>query len=327
MATARTLLRRPLLCGAAAALFATLALVAPGRAEASPPPPNAPSGTMKYKNQSSGLCLSPAGGSTVTNTTIVQYRCDLDPSRLWVEEPDGFGTVNIVNVHSGLCLAPAGRDSGVNVTIVQVACTGGDLAQSWSLTGLDNGGLGYRNQNDMLCLSPAGGSTAVNASIVQYYCDDDPARMWLPSFADLVRDQHSSMCLSPASDDRVLNLGVTQNPCTYVNLDLAWRVVPDIYGTSYIRNIWSNLCLSPAGGSTGLNMAIVEYTCDADPSRGWQMIAVSPTGYELRNVHSGLCMSPAGGATTAGTTVVQYFCDTDPARLWTVDTAFIGYGP
>jgi hypothetical protein len=40
-------------------------------------------GRARYLNGKSGLCLSPAGGATGINVTVVLERCDADLSRLW----------------------------------------------------------------------------------------------------------------------------------------------------------------------------------------------------------------------------------------------------
>jgi len=48
---------------------------------------DAPPQSYRYElaNERSGSCLSPAGGGANNNDTIVQYNCDNDPSRRWVE--------------------------------------------------------------------------------------------------------------------------------------------------------------------------------------------------------------------------------------------------
>jgi hypothetical protein len=89
--------------------------------------------------------------------------------------------------------------------------------------------------------------------------------------------------------------------------------------TVEISNANSGLCLTVAGGNTERNTPAVQYTCDGDPSRRWNYIAVGETKFRLKNVHSGLCLTVAGGGTGKNITAVQFPCDGDPSRDWRVN--------
>lgn len=52
------------------------------------------------------MCLSPAGGSTGLNVTVVQFTCDTDSSRYWTFVQLGGG-LGIKNVKSGLVVRPS----------------------------------------------------------------------------------------------------------------------------------------------------------------------------------------------------------------------------
>jgi hypothetical protein len=224
------------------------------------------------KNLGTGLCLSPAGGSTGLNVTVVQYTCDQDQSRLWELGLSG-GAYTFINVKSNLCLSPAGGGTALNTPIVQYTCDG-DPARVWTVFKAYQ----IRNSNSGgLCLTVAGGSTVRNTVAVQYTCDRDPARLWNLSYFNYPHDDtslylqnvNSGLCLSPAGGATGLNTLVVQYYCDS-DAVRAWRLLPDGTGHAEIQNIKSGLCLSPAAGSTGLSAAVVLYSCDADPSRLWQ---------------------------------------------------------
>src|SRR5215831_10630886 len=50
-------------------------------------------------NAHSGLCLSAAGGGQGKNVPIVQFTCDMDPSRRWHYNVVDATTIRLVNKH------------------------------------------------------------------------------------------------------------------------------------------------------------------------------------------------------------------------------------
>ena len=78
-------------------------------------------GSYYIRNVASGLCLSPAGGSSGLNVIVVQYTCDQDPARYW-EFTWATGGYGLVNVKSKLCVSPAGGSTELNVAMVQYTC-------------------------------------------------------------------------------------------------------------------------------------------------------------------------------------------------------------
>ncbi|MFI6132834.1 RICIN domain-containing protein [Micromonospora sp. NPDC051141] len=99
------------------ALLGFMLVAAPAAAEEPPPP------VLKIQNVGTRLCLTPAGSSTASGTTIVQYACEGYNPRNWqfVLNQETF-SYQIRNVYTHLCLSPAGGSNGLNVVVVQSAC-------------------------------------------------------------------------------------------------------------------------------------------------------------------------------------------------------------
>jgi hypothetical protein len=132
---------------------------------------------QKILNANSGLCLSPAGGSTALNAEIVQFPCDDDPSRLWnFSTVSGDDIVQIIN-NSGLCLTVAGGGTAQNTTAVQYTCDR-DPSRRWRITIGNDQTFQLVNMNSNLCLTIAGGGIGRNTPAVQYPCDGHRSRDW-----------------------------------------------------------------------------------------------------------------------------------------------------
>ncbi len=156
--------------GMAAAVFALSCSGVP--AVAAPP-----SGRYQLENMKSGLCLSPAGGTSNRNEQIVQFTCDTDPSRLWTIEPVEGNVVKIRNSKSGQCLTVAGGGSDRNTPSVQFPCDS-DPSRRWLYAPSDGGAFRLVNLQSGLCLTIAGGSTGRNDIAVQFPCDQDRSRFF-----------------------------------------------------------------------------------------------------------------------------------------------------
>src|SRR5262249_23040595 len=102
-------------------------------------------GFQELYNASTGLCLSPAGGSTAVGALIVQYSCDNDPARGWTTPLDATYGHQIVNEHSGLCLS-LNAGAGLNAPLVQVTGDKADPAGGWGFSP----GVQIRNVNSAL---------------------------------------------------------------------------------------------------------------------------------------------------------------------------------
>jgi internalin A len=89
------------------------------------------SGSYIVQDALDGLCLSPAGGSTVKNAPIVEYHCDGDPARHWTITWFN-GIYAFQNVKSGMCLSPAGGSVTPASSIVQYYCDG-DPSRLWTV--------------------------------------------------------------------------------------------------------------------------------------------------------------------------------------------------
>jgi hypothetical protein len=259
-----------ILAGAALALLGPF--VTATAAEAAPP-----TGALKIQNETSLLCLTPAGGSTVNNVEIVQYSCQLLTSRTYtVQYNTGQHAYQIVNENSGKCLSPAAGSTGLNVAIVQFTCDN-DKSRYWNVV-KRSGYWTLQNLKSELCLSPAGGGTGLNTVIVQYTCDGNAARNWYVFGA---WEMYDSIPINPTNPD--------YNCATIAGSSRTLNTV----AVTYTCN------------------------ASEDPARLWDMMATStPNSVMIRNVGTGLCLSPAGAATTVGTLVVQYRCDGQPPRLW-----------
>jgi len=280
----------------------------PGNIQGPPPGPS----TFKMVDQSTRMCATPAGGSAAINNVIVQYYCDLDPTRQWNTAVRADGFQELYNASNGLCLSPAGGSAAVGALIVQYYCDG-DPARGWTTHFADTYGLHIVNEHSGLCLSLGG--AGLNARLVQTTCDKgDPTGGWVFSSGVQIRNVNSSLELRFSQYPQAPNTAIVQTGWgSYYRIAVdgtGWYTVEDTDG----------LCLSPAGGSTAKNAPIVEYYCDADPSRHWTVTALtwSSGTYAIRNVKSNMCLSPAGGGTAEGTVIVQYYCDGDPSRLWTL---------
>jgi hypothetical protein len=301
-------------------------------AGADPPPGNIqgpPPGPLPFKliNQSTRLCAAPAGGSAATNNVVVQYHCDLDPTRQWNTAVRGDGFQELYNASTGLCLSPAGGSTARGALIVQYYCDG-DPARGWTTLRDVTYGLQIVNEHSGLCLALDSEGAGLNAALVQTTCDKgDPTGGWAFSQGVEIRNVNSS--LEVASDPYQFpvapNTAMIQNSSANfyrIAIDgTGWYTIEDAdYGAAV------PLCLSPAGGSTAKNAPIVEYYCDADPSRHWTITSSNGT-YAFRNVNSNMCLSPAGGSTARGALIVQYYCDGDPSRRWTlVENTNVGIG-
>ena len=285
-------------------------------AGADPPPGNTqgpPVGpeTFNIVNQATRLCAAPAGGSAATNDTVVQYYCDLDPTRQWNAAVRADGFQELYNASTGLCLSPAGGSTARGALIVQYYCDG-DPARGWTTTRDVTYGLQIVNEHSGLCLSLDTEGAGLNAPLVQTTCDKgDPTGGWAFSEAAQIRNVNGSLEL-----DR--QYPGAPNAAIFGESWGSWfRIAVDRTGWYTVEHTFDGLCLSPAGGSTAKNAPIVEYYCDADPARHWTVTSSNGI-YAIRNVKSNMCLSPAGGGTTPGTAIVQYYCDGDPSRLWTL---------
>lgn len=154
-----------------AAAVTCLGLASP--ALAAPPP----TGRHKIANANSGLCLSPAGGTSNRNEQTVQFTCDADPSRVWAIEPVEGNVVKIRNAKSQQCLTVAGGGSDRNTPSVQFPCDN-DPSRRWVYSPQDAGRFRLVNLQSGLCLTIAGGSSNNNDVAVQFPCDADPSRFF-----------------------------------------------------------------------------------------------------------------------------------------------------
>ena len=146
---------------------------APSAGLAAPPP----EGRHQIANANSGLCLSPAGGTSNRNEQIVQFTCDADPSRAWMIEPIEGNVVKVLNAKSGQCIAVAGGSSERNTPSVQFPCDG-DPSRRWLYAPLNDGSFRLINLQSGLCLTIAGGTTGRNDVAVQFPCDADRSRFF-----------------------------------------------------------------------------------------------------------------------------------------------------
>jgi internalin A len=312
--------RRAALTLVAAAVAVLGAVVVAPAAEASDPPP----ANQKYQNVLSHLCLTPAGGSTSLNATMVQYSCEgYLAIRTWnAYWNSAAGAYQIQNAYTHLCLSPAGGSTGLNVVVVQYSCDG-DPSRLWRFvprTGVGGQGpLDVRNVKSNRCLSPAGGSTSYNAAIVQYTCDSDPSRGWKVFTPRQIQSANAGgYCLTPAGSSGGANV---QAVTYYCNLEAArlWHLVPvgtENSSTFYLENVYSTFCLSPAGAGTAVNTPVVQFYCDSNPARFWRLIPEGNGAGQLQNVATGLCLSPAGEDTGINVGIVQRYCDRAPSRIW-----------
>lgn len=279
----------------------------------------------KYQNWFSHLCITPAGGSSDLNVTIVQYTCDglgiRSYTGIWNQDAWAYELQNTAN---HLCLSPAGGNTGLNTVLVQYTCDN-DPARLWTFnptTSLSGSGpLELKNAKSGLCISPADGSTDLNAALVQYVCDNDPARNYQVFRPQIIQSTNAGgYCLGIAGSSNTLNNVAASDYCDRMAYRL-WHLVPfgkESSTTFFLEDVGDTWCLSPAGAATGLNVAIVQYACDSNTARSWRLLTTSPGYGKLQNMASGLCISPAGGGTGVNVTMVQSSCDNDASRIWHV---------
>jgi cytolethal distending toxin subunit A len=236
--TALSRLRRFGPAGAALALLGTLLMATPAQAAD-------PYNDLKIQNLNSRLCLSPAGGSTANNATIVQYLCQTAAFRTfnatWSATQHAY---QIMNDDSYKCLSPAGGSTGLNVAIVQFTCDN-DQSRYWNIT-KKSGVWTLQNLKSGLCISPAGGGTGLNTPMVQYTCDGNVARNWDLFTPVGIQSQNSGdWCATVAGGSATPNtVAVTYYCDMHENPARLWEEVATTTPNSImLRNVATGLCL------------------------------------------------------------------------------------
>ena len=136
-----------------------------------------PTNPTKIANSHTGLCLSPAGGTTNANEQIVQYVCDENIARQWRFDVVSGDVVKIINLNSKMCLTVAGGTADRQVPAVQYPCDG-DPSRFWHFKAIDASTFRLINVHSQLCLAVGGGLASLNAIAVQDSCEAAPAVDW-----------------------------------------------------------------------------------------------------------------------------------------------------
>lgn len=122
----------------------------------------APSSAQALVAQHSQKCLDVEGGSSASETRIIQYGCHLAKNQQWVTQPIGGG-LEWRNAQSGKCLTVRSKVAGA--VVVQATCDA-RAEQAFAREGNT-----LRSAHSGMCVDITGGSAADLAAVIQWPCN------------------------------------------------------------------------------------------------------------------------------------------------------------
>jgi hypothetical protein len=129
------------------------------------------------------LLMDVSGGSTVPDTTVIQYAWNGGHNQQWYVLPTDSGYAELVNRNSGQCLSVYGNSASAGTRLVQYPCSG-TPNQQWYL-GVYQGNSNILGQTKVLTsrssglvADVSGASTSNNATIEQWYPNGNWNQNW-----------------------------------------------------------------------------------------------------------------------------------------------------
>ncbi|WP_084316147.1 RICIN domain-containing protein [Actinospica robiniae] len=287
--------------------------------------------TYQLLNESSGLALATASGSTAQGAGIVQATL-LQPTasgatdQQWQLLGQGNGTDVLTNVASGMVLDVPASSTTSGVQLDQWSANGG-ANQQWQVAQNADGSYTLTSASSSLAAEVAGSSSATGAAVDQASSTAAANQKWLlvsvpePN-ATYTLVNHNSGLVADITGGSTSNGGLLIQWVPNGGLNQRWTLTPLSGGYDTVTNVNSGLVLDVPNSSTTQGAQLEQWSANGGTNQQWTLTELADGYYTLTARNSGMAADVNGASLAENATVIQWPSNGGTNQQWQLNLAY-----